>query len=708
MASMFGRSQVMRLTGGVSTARMRACTFLMALIITSPCSLGVLPIAFGDSTIVTNIALMTDALTHNLIRIEGDDEFTAENGVLGGNGTQSDPYVIASWAFDMSDQHWRTAAVHIANTTAVFIVQDLYIHSDAEQSNLGVYLENVTHGAIDSSTIDGISRGVYVESSRNVTIARIDFISSDCQIYGSDNVTFTRNECYGVMVSVSGSSDVSVTYNEVNYTLSSDSPKGLTAKIWSSDNCRIAQNTFWSAVETGPRTASITLGEATNCSVFGNSMNEHGIGIDAREIEHLSTHEISNNNTVRMLPLRFYSNTAGVLIEQVDFGQLIVANCTDVHLRDLTFQSLPSRAYLLFNSNVDVNDCAFIDSGALHMSCSSDVRIRHNAFVDMRETFIRYISGLNLSDNDFTSSPSMYLDISNVTDSSFESNLFAADTVTLVVISGSTNVTVRNNQFSLQGLRLGGTLATQYNSHTIDESNLAGGEKPILYLRDESHLTIDMSNYSQLLMGNCTGMDIHSLVTTTFNAIQIGFSEEVTVHDCKIYGESPIDLSYADRVSFIANDFVNPVWLMHLSMTHNVTTYHCNMLGFCGGFTYTSGPYSPTNILWDNGYPDGGNYWENMPKDDNYSGPNQDVLGSDGICDQSRSLGNLGVDRYPLVNSYVGEQNPQPEDGWQDTALWLSAIAVIVLGSSLISYFLFVREYPRKPGKSNPDEAEQS
>ena len=50
---------------------------------------------------------------------------------------------------------------------------------------------------------------------------------------------------------------------------------------------------------------------------------------------------------------------------------------------------------------------------------------------------------------------------------------------------------------------------------------------------------------------------------------------------------------------------------------------------------------------WDMGWPEGGNYWSDHPKEDNYSGPNQNEPGSDGICDTPHGVSD--IDRYPLT-----------------------------------------------------------
>ena len=42
---------------------------------------------------------------HDPIHIDGDADFTAANGVTGGSGTASDPYIIEGWDIDATTAH---------------------------------------------------------------------------------------------------------------------------------------------------------------------------------------------------------------------------------------------------------------------------------------------------------------------------------------------------------------------------------------------------------------------------------------------------------------------------------------------------------------------------------------------------------------------------------------------------------------------------
>ena len=59
------------------------------------------------------------------------------------------------------------------------------------------------------------------------------------------------------------------------------------------------------------------------------------------------------------------------------------------------------------------------------------------------------------------------------------------------------------------------------------------------------------------------------------------------------------------------------------------------------------------NHTWDDGYPSGGNYWSNYAGADLYSGPDQNITGSDGIIDTPYDVNVYSRDHYPLMKPYV-------------------------------------------------------
>ena len=79
-----------------------------------------------------------------------------------------------------------------------------------------------------------------------------------------------------------------------------------------------------------------------------------------------------------------------------------------------------------------------------------------------------------------------------------------------------------------------------------------------------------------------------------------------------------------------------------------------------------------TNV-WDDGYPSGGNYWSDYGGSDSYSGPYQNLTGSDGIGDTAHVIDENNQDNYPLMNPYVPLFCDLNDDGKVDISDVLAA-----------------------------------
>jgi len=92
---------------------------------------------------------------HEPIYIDGNDDFTIENGVTGGSGTINDPYIISYWEIYSSSKD----GVTVRNTSSHFkiigcIVQDGDVYND------GIVFVNVTNGTIEYNNIKNNRNGV--------------------------------------------------------------------------------------------------------------------------------------------------------------------------------------------------------------------------------------------------------------------------------------------------------------------------------------------------------------------------------------------------------------------------------------------------------------------------------------------------------------------------------------------------------------------
>lgn len=145
---------------------------------------------------------------HDSIAILSDSDFTHENGVTRGSGTQSHPYVIAGWKITPSDlvDQQTGAAIRIENTKAFFLIRDITIDLEGLDAT-GVFLMNVTSGILEASDIAGCTLGAYLVGSSNVTVKENTFhesVESGVIMFTSSCIRFFHNNVYGGAGGVGG------------------------------------------------------------------------------------------------------------------------------------------------------------------------------------------------------------------------------------------------------------------------------------------------------------------------------------------------------------------------------------------------------------------------------------------------------------------------------------------------------------------------
>jgi len=259
----------------------------------------------------------------------------------------------------------------------------------------------------------------------------------------------------------------------------------------------------------------------------------------------------------------------------------------------------------------------------------------------------------------------------------------------LVIAENSKNNILRNNNLTGNNWNLG---VFRYFFHDIDTSNTADG-KPIYYCVNQRDKQIP-NDAGYVAFVNSTNMVAQNLTITHNQGVLLAHSTNCTIenvnvsislrgfylvhshnntisgcdttqtnegirledsNDNKISGNT-ISHYYDIGIMFensqrnaIFNNTVSVDWMYSAGfwiLGSNNNIYHNNILHyykrFFGG--------SPNN--WDNGYPSGGNFWSDHNPPDIYSGPNQDVPGSDGIGDIPYIINGNNVDRYPLIYPY--------------------------------------------------------
>jgi parallel beta-helix repeat protein len=149
---------------------------------------------------------------HTTIWIGGDSDFIPDNGVVGGNGTAADPYLIAGW-YIRTSVLWdgAMAGIQIMNANVHFTVRDCYVSTSASNRDWGFYLNYCANGTLENNNCSGNEYGIYLGFSSSITIGNNSCFSNQIGIVLSaecTNNTIVNNTCSngGSGISLSSSS----------------------------------------------------------------------------------------------------------------------------------------------------------------------------------------------------------------------------------------------------------------------------------------------------------------------------------------------------------------------------------------------------------------------------------------------------------------------------------------------------------------------
>src|SRR3989441_4820999 len=286
----------------------------------------------------TSVTINVNGLTdHNAIVINGDAGFTAANGITGGSGILTDPYVIQGWAISTDFLCCASPGIVISNTKAYFTTNNVYINNPG---SAGIELANVQNGVIkDSAMSNGVA-------------------------------------CYGSPDSCSNPDGVDIT---------------------SSSNVKLLGNEFGRAISNQYGDAGhldVSISSSTNVTLRGNRFDASGIDVSGSPAQ-LSSYNINPSpstytygvdpslyNLVSGQPLYYYTDCLGLTVDGVSVGQLIIANCRNVRVSNLQLSLSRYPLKVMFVNGATISDNTitggtFIDG--LLITHSSNLMVKGNS-----------------------------------------------------------------------------------------------------------------------------------------------------------------------------------------------------------------------------------------------------------------------------------------------------------------------------------------
>ncbi len=244
---------------------------------------------------------------HAPIRIDGDSDFTENNGVVGGNGTRDDPYIISGWKIDA---HGSNYGIYIGNVSKYFIIENCSIYN---LTSYGFEYPDTYYG------------GAII-------------------LYNSENGILENNslyEDYSVGIMIAGSMYISIKDNEINNSLEAiDIINGYNNTV---EGNEIHQN---------GDTIKLSLQSSNNEIINNNITDNSGFGITLDS----GTNNIIANNVIE-------NNTFGISLTGMFIGGAsitdnnIIENNTIAYNKFYGIEIRDSSHTKIYNNNVSSNDC---------------------------------------------------------------------------------------------------------------------------------------------------------------------------------------------------------------------------------------------------------------------------------------------------------------------------------------------------------------
>lgn len=271
-----------------------------------------------------------------------------------------------------------------------------------------------------------------------------------------------------------------------------------------------------------------------------------------------------------------------------------------------------------------------------------------------------------ISGNTVTKTGPLAINLDHSDENTVERNDLRKNELTIQLFYSFNNVVIENNvTMNMLGLFLGmsgnNTLEENYmtgNSYgfgvygeqlsdfvnSVGVSNVVDG-KPVYYWLDHHGGEVP-SDAGFVALINSTGIGLANLkLENNYEGILLAYSNHITLRNLTV-SNSLIGIWLLNSSSNAITECTlqgntQTVWLKR---SNNNTIYWNNFM--------SPNPFDASGTVntWDNGYPDGGNYWAAFAGTDESNGPYQNATGSDGISDSGYALNPGNKDHFPLMS----------------------------------------------------------
>ena len=514
------------------------------------------------------------------IVIEGDEDFEAQGWP--GAGSAENPYVIEN--MEIASEY---DCVHIADTTAFFVIQDCQFVSGTESgSPTAIFLDNVTNGCIQQCSMTGCI-GMRIVHSSNMNISRneIHSFASGIESYGLDVVE---------------SVDCLINENQFN-------GEGVGLEFHMSDNCSATNNVL------------------TGCGLeifwVHNPMTPSGHGL------------VFDNNSVNSKKLQVYEGLIDITLDGSEFGQLWLFTCHNVTIIGGDFNGATRGIVFSGCTSCSINGSTITNcvmTGIKFYECIdcniSKCIIRYNGKMwspgayEAGGIFIDDYSGISILDSDISFNYGSALYGKDIVQSVIDSNHIESNGGMSFLLEWSDSCEIQDNIFIEDSLFIKGVSSNM----VLSVSNNTVNGKPLGYFVNLHDTSILGSNFGAIILVNssmvniydgkfidafhgiqligCVNCELHNITVTgqTGYAISITNSESCKIIDCFIKGSFKYGMFLIELDDLVLENNIVHGCIYGVDLVASNSLVTRNILAYCGVANLYMTAMASSNQIYEN------------------------------------------------------------------------------------------------------------
>ncbi|NHJ87665.1 MAG: hypothetical protein FK734_19545 [Asgard group archaeon] len=607
----------------------------------------ILAVMLFFATFIT-LGLLSDDLP---IVITRNDDFLNITDL--GSGTIDDPFIIQNRKITTTLEY----GILIQDTSVFFIIRNCYVSAKIACLNIVNAAPN-TAIVEDCFFYDNDFYGMAILICPGIIIRNNEMadVHDGIGVGSSDNCLITDNVCINTYfdITIAQSEDAIIQNNYIdngngiivsncdNCLVINNVLRGLS--VYSSYATTIANNTiietqaysyrgfspiiyvrdslnttFEDNIVKGYQSRTV-LEQSLNTTLIDNIFIDAAITINEYFLDYLLSY-IIQNSTLNSKDILLLKNKNNLTIDNDQtIGQLIMINCSNIDLYDLSFNSIALGLELYYCSNISINQGNFdaISWVGLFVQFSSQITINHNSF-----TNCDYAIDLFITDN------------STLTD-----NLLIDCIIGFNLELGTKNTILANNTFT-GSLMVGLNFFSAENNTVI--GNYISNARHGLIITDSSDFIIEnntfMNNKVGLLFWTSTDCLVlsNNFLTNYYSAIELEYSENFIILNNTIKENGfGIKVTFLDNSIIRFNHFeLNTNYSLYMNdYSENNTIYQNNFIdNYIAPTLFSQAIDNGINNLFYDVNTNTGNFWSNWISS---------FYSIDGVANN--------IDIYPLVN----------------------------------------------------------